>query len=242
MTITSRATWALSLGILGAAVLAAPLAAQQKPPPEKPAPATVACVDLGAIMKGYDKFKEISETIKAEGLARKKQLDDIRLRGQQVGREMQSLAIGSAEYKLKDNELTKLQAELSAEGEKAQREFAQKEAESMATVYKEVQACVARVAQFLSYTHVLQVSNEPVNGANPDAAMAAWGRSVIYHDPKSDITEIVLYNLNGEYNKARGARPAAGAPGSTTPPSSSAPAAKTAARTPASGTATGGTP
>jgi Skp family chaperone for outer membrane proteins len=231
MTISSRATWALGLGLLGAAALVAPSAAQQKSTekPAAPAPATIACVDLQAVMKDYEKCKDQNEAIKAEAIARQKLLSDLVARGQQVGREMQSLIIGSPEYKVKDNELTKLQAELAAERDKAQREFAQKEAESLATIYKEVQACVKRAAEFLGYSHVVQISNEPVNSANPDSVMAAWGRSIVFHDAKTDITRTVVATLNNDYNAARGPRPAASASGAATQ-NSGAPASKAAAR------------
>jgi Skp family chaperone for outer membrane proteins len=231
MTITFRAACVLGLAVLGVVALVGQTSAQQKPPAEKPAPATIACVDLTAVIKGYNKYKDRSEQLKAEAMARQKQLADLMNKGQQIGREMQSLAPGSAEYKLKDDELTALQASLTAERDKAQREFAQKDADAMATVYKEVQMWVEHVARHMGYSLVVQISNEPINATNPDSVMGALARSVVYHDTKTDISDIVLYNLNKQYDEAKGTRPAA-APAnnatSTGAGAAAAPPAKTA--------------
>ena len=72
----------------------------------------------------------------------------------------------------------------------------------MATVYKEVQAMVARVAKSRGMTYVVRVSNDPVTGSDPNAVMAAMQRSVIYADSSTDITKVVVYNLNLQYSKA----------------------------------------
>ncbi len=67
---------------------------------------------------------------------------------------------------------------------------------------------VGWIAQYKKMTYVVQVSNEPVSGSNPNSVMAAMAKTVVYADARNDITKDVVYNLN---KRVQG-RPAASAP------------------------------
>jgi len=88
----------------------------------------------------------------------------------------------------------------------------------LATLYKEIQAMVSRIAQFKGLTYVVKVSNEPVSGSNPNSVMAAIDKTIVYADPRNDITNDVVYNLNRNYKAAGGVTPKA-----TSPPAGAAP-------------------
>jgi Skp family chaperone for outer membrane proteins len=91
----------------------------------------------------------------------------------------------------------------------------------LATLYKEVQEMVSRIAQYRGMTYIVQVSNEPISGSNPNSVMAAMAKTVVYADARNDITKDVVYNLNKRYKAAGGVAPKA----STTPaPAAAAPA------------------
>ena len=93
----------------------------------------------------------------------------------------------------------------------------------MATLYKEVQAMVGRVAQWKKMTYVVKVSNQPISGGNPNSVMAAMANTMVYADTRNDITNDVVYNLNRMY-KATGGASAKAAAGAATPAGSGAPA------------------
>jgi outer membrane protein len=131
---------------------------------------------------------------------------------------MESLQPGSPDFKNHDSKLTEYRAKLNASREQAQTEFAQKEAEALATIYKEIQAMVEAVAKHNHMTYVVRISNEPITGADPNSALAAMSRSVVYSDPSTDITPLVIKMLNRTYQAAAG-KPAAATPA----PSSAAP-------------------
>ena len=116
---------------------------------------------------------------------------------------MQSLAPGSPEYKVKDDEVTALTAKLEAEKGKAQRDFGRKEAESMSEIYKKVQDMVRACAQRYGMTYVVRVSNEPGGRRSNSESLYrdAIARTVVYSDPKTDITKMVTFNLNDRYHK-----------------------------------------
>ena len=74
----------------------------------------------------------------------------------------------------------------------------------MATLYKEVQAMVARIAKWRKMTYVVKVSNQPISGSNPNSVMAAMANTMVYADSRNDITNDVVYNLNRMYKATGG--------------------------------------
>jgi outer membrane protein len=100
--------------------------------------------------------------------------------------------------------VTELKARFEAGRESAERDFASREAEAMATLYKEVQAMVARIAKWKKMTYIVKVSNQPISGSNPNSVMAAMANTMVYADPTNDITNDVVYNLNRIYKATGG--------------------------------------
>ena len=101
--------------------------------------------------------------------------------------------------------------------EQSEREFTLREAEMLATLYKEIQAMVSRVAQYRGMTYIMRVSNDPVTGSNPNSAMMAIERTVVYADSRNDVTNDVIYNLNLAYKAAGGTTPKTSTPSATAP-------------------------
>ncbi|GIW87357.1 MAG: hypothetical protein KatS3mg108_1681 [Isosphaeraceae bacterium] len=192
-------------------------------------PAVVGSIDMEAVFKGYEKVEFLRKQIEAEANVRKAELSKLMAEAQQVAKEMESLTPGSPDFKSHDARLTEYRARLNASREQAQNEFAMKEAEALATIYREVQAMVEAVAKHNHMTYVIRISNEPITGSDPNSALAAMSRSVVYADPTTDITQIVIRLLNRQY-QAAGGKPAAPAtaaapPANTLPQPGSAPAA-----------------
>lgn len=190
-------------------------------------PAIVGSIDMDAVFKGYEKVEFIRKQIAAEAELKKGELSRIMAEGQQLAKEMETLQPGSPDFKDRDAKMTRVRANLEAAREQAQREFAQKEAEALATLYKEIQAMVEAVAKHNHMTYVVRISNEPISGADPNSALAAMSRSVVYSDPSTDITGLTLKMLNREYRKATGQPESAAPPAdpATVPAASAAPAA-----------------
>jgi outer membrane protein len=233
MPTSSRAIWALGLGLFGVTGLVASSTAQTgvgqaapkaaAPTGTHPTPAIIASVDLDAVFKGYAKVKDSSELLKTDALNKQNDLMKISLEMKKLTEKMQQFQQGSSDQKKLESEYTKLKAQLEAEREQAQHDFAQREAEALAGLYKEVQTMVSRVAAKYGYTYVIKSSNEPISGTDPNSVMAAMARSVIYADPSSDITKIVLFNLNKAYelqkDQAKATNPAAAPRRTATVPS-----------------------
>jgi Skp family chaperone for outer membrane proteins len=221
MTMPSRAAWALGLGLLGFAALVVPNTARSDNPkaaatnPTAGTPAVIGVVDLDAVLKQYEKVKAQSDQFKADAMAKQSELVQMQTALKKISDQMKDLKPESADYKKLEAEFTKQSTQLKAESESAQQQFARREAESLGNLYKEVQTMVGRVAKYMNLTHVMRVSNEPITGNEPNSVMAAMARSVVYADPKTDITQVVIHNLNLDYGKTKvgaTAKPAGAAP------------------------------
>lgn len=232
MKTTSRLAVVLGVAMSGVALVASQSIGQEgapktaaAPAPTTLPPAVIGCVDMDAVFKGYEKVDFIRKAIEAEANIKKAELTKIMGEAQQVAKEMEKLQPGSPDFKNHDAKLARLKADLDSARELAQRDFAMREAEALATVYKEIQSAVEVVAKHNHMTYVVRVSNEPVSAGDPNATIAAMSRSVVFSDPAGDITQIVVRMLNREYQKAN---PQASP---TSAPTDAAPAAATSATT-----------
>jgi len=112
---------------------------------------------------------------------------------------MKNLNPGTDDYRKRENHITELKAKMEAGREQAEREFTLRQAETMGTLYKEVQAMVAQVARRRGMTYVVKVTNRPITGSDPNSVMAAISETMVYADPRNDITNDVVYYLNYFY-------------------------------------------
>ena len=239
MVISSRAIVAVGLSAVGLGLLVGPSLGQQQDAgvrrtasPSTAAPAApispvIGTIDMDVVFKNYDKVKVSSEEFKAAALARKGDLQKIQAEAQQEAEILAKLTPGTEDFKKHENRVTELKAKFEAGREQAERDFASREAEAMATLYKEVQAMVARIAQWRKMTYVVKVSNQPISGSNPNSVMAAMANTMVYADSRNDITNDVVYNLNRIYKATGGTTVKGSATATATPPApaTAAPAA-----------------
>jgi outer membrane protein len=232
MKTSSRVATVLGLAVVGVASLASRSTGQESAqkaanqPAQTLPPAVIGCIDMDAVFKGYEKVEFIRKSIEAEANIKKAELTKIMGKAQQVAKEMEKLTPGSPDFKNHDAKLARLKADLDSARELAQRDFAMREAEALATVYKEIQAMVEAVAKHNHMNYVVRISNEPVSAGDPNATLAAMSRSVVFSDPAGDITQIVIKLLNREYQKTNPPKPP-----TTSTPAEPAPAPAAAANT-----------
>jgi Skp family chaperone for outer membrane proteins len=238
MVISSRALVAMGLCTVGLGLLVGPSLGQQPDGgvrrtanntstanPATPVPPVIGTIDLDSVFKNYEKVKVSSEEFRAAAMSKKNDLMKIQAEAQQEAEMLAKLTPGTDDFKKHENKVTELKARYEAGREQAERDFAAREAEAMATLYKEIQAMVARVAQWRKMTYVVKVSNQPISGGNPNSVMAAMANTMVYADPRNDITNDVVFNLNRMYKATGGPAPkgSAGAPAAAS--STTAPAA-----------------
>ncbi len=231
MVVSSRAIVAVGFGLVGLGCLASPAAAQgvdgtvrkaagqaptqtsaaSAPKPKAALPAVIGTVDLKAVFDNYEKVKAQKEEFKAAAMAKSKDLMALQSEGQEEAQKLSKMTPNSVDAKKIEDHISEIKAKLEAGREQAQRDFALRESEMLATLYKEVQEMVQRIAEYKGMTYIVQVSNEQVSGSDPNSVMAAMAKTVVYSDPRADITKDVWHNLNLRYQAAGGTAPKAGA-------------------------------
>ena len=240
MIASSRGILAIGLGLTGLAILVAPTLGQGQAqdgavrkaanpaavaaPPTPIAP-VIGTVDVELVFKSYEKVKQSNKEYSAALMARKNELMRIMSEAQEETQMLSKLAPGTEDYRKHENKVTQLKAQHEAGREQAEREFALRQAEAMATLYKEIQEMVKKVAQWRKMNYVVKVSSQPITGTDPNSVMAAISSTLVYADTRNDITNDVIHNLNRFYKQTAvpSAKSAAGAASSAGFPANAPP-------------------
>src|SRR5690348_11929271 len=141
----SRAARALGLGLVGWMALVgasrgqAPAGSAPAAAPAPAAPAKIGSIDMDKVFKDYKKVKLTSEQLKNAAVAKQGELSKLMEQMKAIAQQLEAMAPGTGSFKEKEAEMTKLKIQLETEREQAQAEFARREAEELATIYKEVQ-------------------------------------------------------------------------------------------------------
>jgi outer membrane protein len=218
MVSSSRGILAIGLSLTGLALLVGPSLGQPQDPavrktatptakatvPQAPVAPVIGTVDIETVFNSYEKVKASNEEFRAAMMVRKNELMKIMADAQSEADMLAKLTPGTDDYKKHENRVTELKARHEAGREQAEREFTQRQAESMATLYKEVQSMVGKVAKWRKMNYIVKVSNQPISGANPNSVMAAIANTVVYAEGYNDITNDVIHNLNKFYRAALG--------------------------------------
>ena len=148
MVLSSRLMVAAGLGVLGAGLLVAPIQGQQDGSVRKTSngagqfvpgtPPVFGTIDLDFVFKNYEKVKFANEEFQKALVAKRGDLMKLQQEMVSEAQVLERFAPGQEEYKKQENKLTELKAKIEAGREQAEREFQSKEAEAMATLYKEV--------------------------------------------------------------------------------------------------------
>ena len=109
------------------------------------------------------------------------------------------LVPGSGDYTAADKTLALLKYQNIAEREALESEAARREAESVSELYKDIQQAVAAAARARGLDYVVRVAPGPKPTSNAGQLSAELNRAVIYADPKFDLTEDVVRDLNRRY-------------------------------------------
>ena len=240
---STRAALAVGLGCVGVAALVGRSVGQTAPSQDTrvaragtsggaaaaavaPPALAIGTLDVEAVFKGYDKVKVAGETLNAEVQVRYKELTDLANAGKTEQEKLNRFTPGTADYKAIENKMVQLKAQIEAGRENAQREFTQKETDMMTSIYNEIAVMAQAAAQQRGVTCVVKYNEGKIPSSEPNSAMAAMSKTVIWADPRYDLTKAVIGYLNQKYKvdggvAPKGTAPAAGAGG--------APAARPAA-------------
>ena len=173
-------------------------------------PAVIAAVDMEKVINEYDRYKESSETFKAEAMKKQTELEALLQEAKAFAEKRDQFAAGTPDYQKYSDSLTDTQAKFEAQKQKIAAEFTLRESNAVAEIYNDIRYVIGHIAKNKGITFVVQVGpNENISGSNPDEVMAAVARNVVYHDPSADITDTVITTLNSMHKQRGGQVPAA---------------------------------
>jgi Skp family chaperone for outer membrane proteins len=232
MVVSSRAILAVGLGLVlssgtafgqGAAPAGDPAVRKTNTPAASPGPGQTAAVpkpvaavfgtvDMKGVFDGYDKMKSLEAEFMAAVKSKQGEIAKIQAEAQEEVQKLSKMTPNGVDSKKIEDHLTELKGQLEAKRDNAQRDFTARQADMLSSVYREVQDMVRRIAQYRGMTYVVQTSNEAPSASDPQSVMAAMAKTVVYADPRNDITNDVVHNLNRAYKASGGVAPRAAAP------------------------------
>jgi RNA polymerase sigma factor (sigma-70 family) len=167
--------------------------------------APIGSINLDAVFNRYEKVKKSKKEYSDAVVARQNELMKLMNDANEETQILAKLSPGTVDHKKHENRVTELKARHAAAREQSQREFAQREAEMLAAHYEEIQETVAAMAKAKGLTYVVKVSPELRPDPMPNDVTALLNCSVVYADPRNDLTEEVIRDLNQRF-KAAGAK------------------------------------
>jgi RNA polymerase sigma factor (sigma-70 family) len=172
----------------------------------QPSAAAIGSLNLEAVFKRSEKVQATHKEHNAANLSRKNELaimlSDIRAEIQILSK----LTPGSVDHNRHEARATDLKARYEAAREQVERESTRQSAGALATVYTEIQDTVAALAKDKGLTYVVKVAPAPRTDSEHSEISSAVNNSVVYADPRNDLTEEVIAELNRRFH-ASGAKP-----------------------------------
>lgn len=157
----------------------------------------VALVDVAAVFKQYEAFKQQIEQIKVEVNAAEKRFAASRDEVQEMADKLKGLDKEGEEYLELAKDLLTRQTRLKAVAEKQKQQFMKREADAYAQSYEQIQHEVQQVAKARGIRLVLRYNSTPMDENNRDSVLSAVNKTVVFQD-ELDITKEVADRLNAE--------------------------------------------
>ena len=167
---------------------------------DKIGPATTAAVgsvDMAAIFKRSEKAQRAQERYSSYIKAEQERLADLVAQFKKLAAPLEQLASGSPDFVALEGRITVLKNQYQTERDALAREADRRQARTTAALDQEVQDVITSVAKSRGMSFVVKVSPGPQPDSEPNEVQTALDHSVVYADPRNDLTEEVIRELNG---------------------------------------------
>jgi Skp family chaperone for outer membrane proteins len=195
-------TWQCSLGLAQAPLPAVP-------------PPTIAIIDLNRIFKDLIRFKAMRDAMTADVQQAEAQAKRDQEELQALAKQLQDMKPGHQDYKRLDEDVTTRNAQLTARIRSQSKDFQQREAQIMYTIYQEITDEIKLFATHNGITLVLRFNGEAPDVNVPQDILREVNKPVVYYNAQIDITQYVLNSLNA---RAGAVNPTARVPSSVPAP------------------------
>ena len=163
-------------------------------------PLKIGCVNLTAVLKEYDRRKEMENDLRNVTLSLRRDLESRMAKINRYRDEIEQLAEGSAERRALEDEARAALARYQQAAQENREMFDRQSALMMAGLYEDILREVEALAKEEGYDMVLknQVSElEPMS--HDQAVLQISQRVVLYSKPEHDISEALIARLNAAY-------------------------------------------
>ena len=160
----------------------------------------VAIVDIGEIFKNHPNFSQQLDGLKQKADAFKASSIQAQQDLIQKAEVLKNFTPGSPDYQAEEAKLAKESATMEVEQKLAMRELMQAEARLHFDTYEQVNQLIEQYCDSRGIHLVLRYNSQKMDPNNPATVMQRVNSSVIFHNPATDITSIVIGQLNGQAN------------------------------------------
>ncbi len=176
---------------LGLAVVAREASSQQ-------APDRIAFVDVRQAFREYTKRQTVLNSLQSRQGALKSRIQADVDRAEALSQTLKTLNKEAPEYSAKMRELALLQAQIQFDEEEGLRSIQRDATYQEGLMYKEIVAAVEVLGRNRGYGAVLQSAPLPQDFAKTaDIELVTATRTVVWSDPRNDLTRDLINQLNG---------------------------------------------
>jgi RNA polymerase sigma factor (sigma-70 family) len=165
----------------------------------------VGSVDMDAVFRRYEKAQQANEQDDTYINAARERLANLEAHFKKLDAPLQRLAPGGPDFLALEGQIAALRNQYETERETLQREATRRQARTAAVLYEEIRGVITSVAKAKGLNYVVKVSPGPQPDSEPVEVMTSLKHSVVYADPRDDLTEEVIRDLNRRF-RAAGAR------------------------------------
>jgi Skp family chaperone for outer membrane proteins len=154
---------------------------------------------MDAVLKRYAKVRQVQERLSAARDASRGRIATLEAEIYGNTRLLDRLVPNSTDYRAATDRAVDLKGQIEKEREAAERETAQLNARESAGLLEDIQEVVADVAKARGLDYVIKVEARPRPDAGDLEVTTAFKRSVLYANPRNDVTEEVIRELNRRF-------------------------------------------
>lgn len=163
-----------------------------------PLGASIGSIDTEAVIRESEPLKAVRDTIRAD--ADRAQVEHTRLKNRlarlEEARRLKTIKSDPVRQEDLERELLTMTKEFEQATADARASLAKRENDALRAAYHEIQEVVAGVAKARGLIYVVRISRESIDEADSNAVLKALAHSVVYADPRADITQDVIRELN----------------------------------------------
>ena len=196
-----------------------------QPQARPPLQSKIAVVNIGQVIKNYQKFKMYNENLKKELEPIQKELEAKKAQVTQLQTQLQKPETTPQQREQWEHQVKQLQREIQDRSDESQQKFVKKRMDEMVTLYRDVQNAVTQYARYNAFELVLQYNDgiDPTEKYSPASLQQKLGNQAcipIYNDERMEITGVITEMLNRQFQttSAAPATPAGAAPATPTAP------------------------